>query len=64
MINKNHSDSIFLLLIGFVLVFVIVNTNQPNSVEHTESLTPYEMYPDAYENSSFNPANGYIEGYQ
>ena len=25
-----------------------------------EGKTPYELYPDAYENSSFNPANGYI----
>lgn len=64
MINKNHLDSIFLLLIGFALVFVIVSTNQPNSLEHKENLNPYEMYPDAYENSSFNPANGYMEGFR
>ena len=25
-----------------------------------EGKTPYELFPDAYENSSFNPANGYI----
>ena len=28
--------------------------------ENTEGKTPYELYPDAYENSTFNPANGYI----
>ena len=43
-----------------MVVSVMMSTETSTEYVDTEGKTPYELYPDAYENSSFNPANGYI----
>jgi hypothetical protein len=63
--NKNKLDGIVLSFIAILIIAVCVNIpNNTNNISVDKNLTPYEQFPDAYENTSFNPANGYIKGYQ
>ena len=60
------TENIALVVIALTMVTTIVLmlvddfASNPYDEENMEGKTPYELYPDAYENSSFNPANGYI----
>jgi hypothetical protein len=63
---KNR-EKIALVVIALTMVttvvLMLIDDFAPTNVcneDNTEGKTPYELYPDAYENSSFNPANGYI----
>ena len=63
--NKNKLDGIVLSFIAILIIAVCVNIpNNTNNISVDKNLTPYEQFPDAYENTSFNPANGYIKGYR
>ena len=60
-------ENIALVVIALTMVSTIVlmliddfAESKEYDEENMEGKTPYELYPDAYENSSFNPANGYI----
>ena len=55
-------ENIAVVTIALTLVASIVffAADRQYDEENTEGKTPYELYPDAYENSSFNPSNGYI----
>ena len=55
-------ENIAVLAIALTLIASIVffAEGKEYDEENMEGKTPYELYPDAYENSSFNPANGYI----
>ena len=65
--KDNRTENIALVVIALTMVTTIVlmlvddfaESNEYDE-ENMEGKTPYELYPDAYENSSFNPANGYI----
>ena len=62
--QPKHLESCVLILIAVLIVAICVYTpNNTNNIPFVKSLTPYEQFPDAYENSSFNPANGYIKGF-
>jgi len=43
-----------------VVAICVYTPNNTNNIPFDKGLTPYEQFPDAYENSSFNPKNGYI----
>jgi hypothetical protein len=47
-----------------MVAICVYTPNNTNNIPFDKGLTPYEQFPDAYENSSFNPANGYIKGFQ
>jgi hypothetical protein len=62
-----RTENIALIIIALAMVTTIVLMLMDDFVnikdydeETTEGKTPYELYPDAWENSSFNPANGYL----
>jgi|SaaInlV_165m_DNA_3_1040750.scaffolds.fasta_scaffold251445_1 hypothetical protein len=59
--KNNVKENIAIVVIALITVASIMMSTQ-TSTEYVDSegKTPYELYPDAYENSSFNPANGYI----
>jgi len=62
---KSNSENIVLFIIAILVVAICVYTpNNINNIPFDKNLTPYEQFPDAYENSSFNPKNGYIKGFQ
>ena len=46
-----------------IVAICVYSPNNTNNIPFDKSLTPYEQFPDAYENSSFNPVNGYIKGF-
>ena len=48
------------LTLVFTFIIAILSSNSQKSTTFEEGSTPYEQFPDSYENSSFNPANGYI----
>lgn len=59
--SKNKLDEIVLFIIAILVVAICVYTpNNTNNIPFDKGLTPYEQFPDAYENTSFNPENGYI----
>ena len=59
--SKNNLDEIVLFIIAILVVAICVYTpNNTNNIPFDKGLTPYEQFPDAYENTSFNPENGYI----
>lgn len=59
--SKNNLDEIVLFIIAILVVVICVYTpNNTNNIPFDKGLTPYEQFPDAYENTSFNPENGYI----
>ena len=59
--NKNNLNGVVLIIIAILLVAICVYTpNNTTNISFDKGLTPYEQFPDAYENSSFNPKNGYI----
>lgn len=60
--KDNVKENIAVVTIALTLVASIVffAEDRQYDEENTEGKTPYELYPDAYENSSFNPSNGYI----
>jgi hypothetical protein len=63
--QTKHLESYVLVLIAVLMVAICVYTpNNNTNISFDECITPYQQFPDAYENSSFNPANGYIEGFQ
>lgn len=63
--NKNKLDGIVLSFIAILIIAVCVYTpNNTNNISVDKNLTLYEQFPDAYENTSFNPKNGYIKGFQ
>jgi hypothetical protein len=58
-------ENIAIVVIAFTMtttiVLMLIDDFASGKDEYdTEGKTPYELYPDAYENSSFNPTNGYI----
>jgi hypothetical protein len=59
--KNSVKENIAVVVIALITVASITMPTQ-TSTEYvdTEGKTPYELYPDAYENSSFNPSNGYI----
>ena len=62
--QPKHLESCVLILIAVLIITICVYTpNNTNNIPFDKNLTPYEQFPDAYENSSFNPANGYIKGF-
>ena len=48
------------LTLAFTFIIAILSSNSQKPTSFEEGSTPYEQFPDAYENSSFNPQNGYI----
>ena len=63
----NRIGNIAVIVIALTMLATIVLMLADDFVEskeydegNTGGKTPYELYPDAYENSSFNPSNGYI----
>ena len=48
------------LALAFTFIIAILSSNSQKLTSFEEGSTPYEQFPDAYENSSFNPQNGYI----
>ena len=53
--------NIALIFIAVGLIAVCINfKSEQHMVTFEEGSTLYEQFPDSYENSSFNPANGYI----
>ena len=63
--QTKHLESCVLVLIAVLIIAICVYTaNNTNNISFDKNLTPYEQFPDAYENSSFNPKNGYIKGFQ
>tara|TARA_Y100000389_G_C17036685_1_gene306097 strand:- start:118 stop:327 length:210 start_codon:yes stop_codon:yes gene_type:complete len=48
------------LTLAFTFIIAILSSNSQKPTSFEEGSTPYEQFPDSYENSSFNPANGYI----
>ena len=60
--KNNVKENIAVVTIAMTMVASIVFFAESKEYDEgsTEGKTPYELYPDAYENSSFNPANGYI----
>ena len=48
------------LTLTFTLIIAILSSNSQKPTSFEDGSTPYEQFPDAYENSSFNPQNGYI----
>ena len=60
-INNVKMKSIILLIIAIGTVALCINyKSEQRSISFEEGSTPYEQFPDSYENSSFNPENGYI----
>ena len=54
-------ENIAVVLIALIVVAsIMISTETSTEYVDTEGKTPYELYPDAWENSSFNPANGYL----
>ena len=60
--KDNRIENIAIIVIALTMVTSIVffAESKEYDEENTEGKTPYELYPDAYENSSFNPSKGYI----
>jgi hypothetical protein len=59
--NKNKLDGIVLFIIAILVVAICVYTpSNTNNIQFDKGSTLYEQFPDAYENTSFNPKNGYI----
>ena len=48
------------LTLAFTFIIAILSSNSQKPTSFEEGSTPYEQFPDSYENSSFNPQNGYI----
>lgn len=60
-INNIKMKNIILLIIAISTIALCINfKSEQRSISFEEGSTPYEQFPDSYENSSFNPANGYI----
>ena len=60
-INNVKMKNIILLIIAIGTIAMCINfKSEQRSISFEDGTTPYEQFPDAYENSSFNPQNGYI----
>ena len=60
-INNVKMKNIILLIIAIGTIVLCINyKSEQRSISFEDGTTPYEQFPDAYENSSFNPQNGYI----
>jgi hypothetical protein len=60
-INNTKMKNIILLIIAIGTIALCINfKSEQRSISFEEGSTPYEQFPDSYENSSFNPVNGYI----
>ena len=60
-INNTKMKNIILLIIAISTIALCINfKSEHRSITIEEGSTPYEQFPDSYENTSFNPANGYI----
>lgn len=60
-INNTKMKNIILLIIAIGTIALCINfKSEQRSITIEEGSTPYEQFPDSYENSSFNPQNGYI----
>ncbi|RPG63823.1 MAG: hypothetical protein CBC02_009735 [Flavobacteriaceae bacterium TMED42] len=60
-INNVKMKNIILLIIAIGTIALCINfKSEQRSSSFESGTTPYEHFPDAYENSSFNPQNGYI----
>ena len=60
-INNIKMKNIILLIIAIGTIALCINfKSEQRSISFENGTTPYEQFPDAYENSSFNPQNGYI----
>ena len=60
-INNIKMKNIILLIIAIGTIALCINfKSEQRSISFEDGTTPYEQFPDSYENSSFNPANGYI----
>lgn len=60
-INNVKMKNIILLIIAIGIIALCINfKSEQRSISFEDGTTPYEQFPDAYENSSFNPQNGYI----
>ena len=62
-VKENTALVVIALTMVTTIVLMLVDDfveSKEYDEENMEGKTPYELYPDAYENSSFNPANGYI----
>lgn len=59
--QSKHLESCILFIIAILVVAICVYTpNNTKNISFDEGSTPYEQFPDAYENTSLNPKNGYI----
>ena len=58
--NRKENIAIIVIALTMVASIVFFAESKEYDEENMEGKTPYELYPDAYENSSFNPSNGYI----
>ena len=60
-VKENIAVVVIAFTMATTIVLMLIDDFASGKDEYgTEGKTPYELYPDAYENSSFNPANGYI----
>jgi hypothetical protein len=60
-INNIKMKNIILLIIAIGTIAICINfKSEQRSISFEDGTTPYEQFPDASENSSFNPQNGYI----
>tara|TARA_A100001037_G_scaffold63293_1_gene55352 strand:+ start:60595 stop:60816 length:222 start_codon:yes stop_codon:yes gene_type:complete len=60
--SENIALNIIVLAMVTTIVLMLID-DFGGSTEYdgdVEGKTPYELYPDAWENSSFNPENGYL----
>lgn len=59
--NTKMKNIILLIIIAIGTIALCINfKSEQRSMSFEDGTTPYEQFPDAYENSSFNPQNGYI----
>ena len=59
--KNSVKENIAIVVIALITVAsIMMSTETSSEYVDSEGKTPYELYPDAWENSSFNPANGYI----
>ena len=62
--KKSENIALVVIALAMVATFGLMLADDfGGSTEYdmnVEGKTPYELYPDAWENSSFNPENGYL----
>jgi len=60
LLKENIVLFMVVLTLTFTLIIAMLSSNSQKPTSFEEGSTPYDQFPDSYENSSFNPQNGYI----